>query len=488
MVLHLFNTLTRKIEPFKPIKKGEVRMYSCGPTVYNYPHIGNYRAYIVADILKRYLKYKGFKVIHIMNITDVDDKTINGSKAEGVPLQKFTEKYIKAFFEDIEKLNIEKADFYPRATENIKEMVSIVKKLLEKGIAYKSKDGSIYYDVSKFKDYGKLSHIKINELKSGARVSQDEYEKDEAKDFALWKAWRPEDGDVFWDTEIGKGRPGWHIECSAMSMKYLGETFDIHTGGVDLIFPHHENEIAQSEGATGKKNVNYWVHNEWLIVEGKKMSKSLGNFYTLRDILERGYDPRALRYLLLSTHYRQKIDFSFKSLDAAAKTVEKITNFVQRLKEVKNGVENKNINKLIGKTKRQFEEAMDNDLNINEALSAMFNFITEVNKLMAEGKIGEKNASDAIKLIENFDKVLGILKKEESDVIYKDDLKNPEIFNKICAELGSDLVELIIKREKAREKRDWKTADGIRAELREKGIILEDLEKGIRWKRVKKIR
>ncbi|MEM7819165.1 MAG: cysteine--tRNA ligase, partial [Candidatus Aenigmatarchaeota archaeon] len=292
MVLKLFNTLTRKKEVFKPIKKNEVRMYTCGPTVYDFAHIGNFRTYVWQDILKRWLLFKGFKVKHVMNLTDIDDKTIKGAREQGISLREFTEKYIKAFFEDSKTLNLLPADVYPRATEHIREIVELIKILIEKGYAYKGEDGSIYYDISKFKDYGKLSKLKIKELKAGARVKSDSYTKEEAYDFALWKAWDPEDGEVFFETEIGKGRPGWHIECSAMSMKYLGETFDIHTGGVDLIFPHHENEIAQSEAATGKKFVNYWLHAEHLIVEGRKMSKSLGNFYTLRDLLAKGYDPR----------------------------------------------------------------------------------------------------------------------------------------------------------------------------------------------------
>src|SRR3989338_8353872 len=314
MPLKLYNTLTRKKEVFKPIKDKIVNLYTCGPTIYDYAHIGNFRAYICSDILKRYLKYKGFKVKHIMNITDVDDKTIKGANQQKISLKDYTKKYEKIFFEDIEALNIDKADVFPKATEHIKEMIDLVKKLLKNGIAYKSEDGSIYYDISKFKDYGKLSHTKIKELKEGARVNQDSYEKESANDFALWKAYHEEDGNIFWQTEIGKGRPGWHIECSAMSMKYLGSHFDIHAGGVDLVFPHHENEIAQSEAFTGKKFVNYWFHNEHLLVDGRKMSKSLGNYYTLRDLLTKNYNPKAIRYLLLSTHYRQQLNFLKKNL------------------------------------------------------------------------------------------------------------------------------------------------------------------------------
>ncbi|MEM7825323.1 MAG: cysteine--tRNA ligase, partial [Candidatus Aenigmatarchaeota archaeon] len=343
MSLKLYNTLTRKKEVFKPIRKNEVRMYTCGPTVYDFAHIGNFRTYVWQDILKRWLLYKGFRVIHVMNITDIDDKTIKGSRSQGISLKEFTEKYTEAFFKDSESLNLLPANFYPRATQHIKEIVELIKILIRKGYAYKSEDGSIYYNISKFKSYGKLSKLKIKELKAGARVKLDSYTKEEAYDFALWKAWDPEDGDVFFETDIGKGRPGWHIECSAMSMKYLGETFDIHTGGVDLIFPHHENEIAQSEAATGKKFVKYWLHAEHLIVEGRKMSKSLGNFYTLRDLIGKGYNPISIRYLLLSTHYKQQLNFTFESLESAKNTVESLFNFLLKLKEIKEGKENKQV-------------------------------------------------------------------------------------------------------------------------------------------------
>ena len=331
--IRLFNTLTRKKETFIPIDEGEVRMYTCGPTVYDYAHIGNFRAFLFEDLLKRWLEYRGFKVTHVMNITDVDDKTIRGSQKQQIPLRQYTEYYTKAFFEDVAVLSIEPADYYPRATEHIPEMVALINRLMEKGYAYKGEDSSIYYAINKFKNYGKLSKIKVRELKAGARVKVDEYAKEEAMDFALWKAWTKEDGDVFWETELGKGRSGWHIECSAMSMKYLGETFDIHCGGVDNMFPHHENEIAQSEAATGKKFVNYWLHNEHLLVEGKRMAKRYGNFYTLRDLLKMGYDPKAIRYLLLSTQYRQQFNFTFEGLDAAKGAIERLRNLMRRLQD-----------------------------------------------------------------------------------------------------------------------------------------------------------
>ena len=322
MVLSFYNTLSKKKEAFKPIKKGSVKMYSCGPTVYNFAHIGNFRAYVVADLIGRYLLYKGYKLRNVMNITDVDDKTIRGSVETHKTLAEYTQEYAEEFFEDIETLNIQKADVYPRATKHIAEMVEIVKKLLKKGYAYKGSDG-IYFDITKFKPYGKFAHLDMKGLKTGARVKQDSYDKEYANDFALWKFWDEADGDVYWDTEIGKGRPGWHIECSAMSSAYLGNTFDIHTGGVDLIFPHHQNEIAQSEAANDVKFVNYWLHNEHLVVNGQKMSKSLGNFFTLRDLLAKGYGPISIRYVLLATHYRQRLDFSESAIKKANSTLER---------------------------------------------------------------------------------------------------------------------------------------------------------------------
>ena len=462
MALKLYNTLSRKKELFKPIKKGHIGMYSCGPTVYDYPHIGNYRAYIVADILKKYLKYSGFRVKHVMNITDVDDKTIKNSQKKNSSLKKFTEKYTKAFMEDLDILNIEKADIFPKATEHIKDMVNVVKGLMGKGVAYRGNDRSIYFSIAKFKDYGKLTHIKVKELKAGARVKQDEYEKEQANDFALWKSWDKADGNVFWETEIGKGRPGWHIECSTMSSKYLGNHFDIHTGGVDLIFPHHENEIAQSEALTEKKFVNYWIHNEWLLVEGKKMSKSLGNFYTLRDILNKGYDPIVVRYSLMHVNYRQQYNFTFEELNASKNALQRLNDFMLKLDEAK-GEHNKEISKIIDKTKKDFEKAMDNDLDISKALGVVFDFVRIINKL----EISKGDAQKVKSLILDFDKVfclgLGKVKQEK---------------------LSEGLMKLIKQREEARKNKDYKTADKLRTVLRIKGIILEDTPKGVRWKKV----
>ncbi len=460
-MLKVYNTLTRKKEEFKPIKEKTAGIYSCGPTVYNFAHIGNFRSYIFGDVLKRYLKYKGYKVKHIMNLTDVDDKTIANSQKEGVSLKEFTERYSKLFFEDIKALNIEPADIYPKATEYIEEMVELIKKLLKNGIAYKAEDG-IYYSISKFKGYGKLAQLGKAKLIAGKRVLNDEYDKESVQDFALWKFWDEKDGDVYWETEIGKGRPGWHVECSAMSTKNLGQPFDLHTGGIDLIFPHHENEIAQSEGAEGKKFVNYWMHCAHLVVEGKKMSKSLGNFYTLRDITERGYNPKAIRYLLLSTHYRQQLNFTFEELNAATKTVEGLIDLMKRLKEADG--KNTDAEKAIKDAIKSFEKAMDDDLNISEALASVFSLVKHANKLLSEGKISKEDGRKIIDAFEKFDKVLGILEGDEE-------------------EISEEIEELIKKREDARKKGNWKESDRIREELKQKNIILEDTKTGVRWRK-----
>jgi len=463
VVLKLYNTLKRKEGVFRPLTGKEVRMYSCGPTVYDYAHIGNFRAYIVSDLLRRYLEYKGFSVRLVMNLTDVDDKTIKGSKKEGIPLARYTERYKKAFFGDLKKLNIRPASAYPAATEHIKEMVGLVKTLLKKGYAYKSEDGSIYYDISKFKGYGKLSGLSLEGLKAGARVRQDQYDKDDAQDFALWKAWSEDDGDVFWDTEIGKGRPGWHIECSAMSMKYLGVHFDIHTGGVDLMFPHHENEIAQSEAATGKPFAGWFVHNEHLLVDGRKMSKSLGNFYTLRDLLQKGHTPKAIRYLLLSTHYRQKLNFTVEGLEGAANSVDRLLDFMDMLDNAGGGKNSPEIKNMMNKTKTDFEKAMDDDLNISAALAVIFDFVRDVNKLAEKGSLGKAGAAKIKNIMLDFDRVLGILETGKKDI-------------------STQVERLIQEREGARKRKDFRKSDEIRAKLAGMGVILEDTAEGVRWK------
>ena len=463
MTLRLYNTLTRKKEP---IKKKSLGMYFCGPTVYDYAHIGNFRAYMFSDLLRRYLEFLGHNVKLVMNLTDVDDKTIKGAQKEGIPLSKFTQRYEKAFFGDLDALRIKRANVYPRATEHINEMLEIISVLLKKKIAYVSEDGSIYYNISKFKNYGKLSKLKIKDLKAGARVSQDSYTKDEAQDFTLWKAWMPEDGDVAWhavlDGKTIKGRPGWHIECSAMSSKHLGKSFDIHGGGIDLLFPHHENEIAQSQGA-GHKFVKHWVHCEHLLVDGKKMSKSLDNFYTLRDVLSKGYSALAVRYLLMSAHYRSQLNFTFKELDSAGKTVDNINDFIRRCRDSK-GKENRKIIALLKKTESEFVKRMNDDLNVPLALAAIFNMVNHVNKELDTDTAG--NLSKVVTFMEKINAVFDFVQEEE--------------------ELTREEKSLIEQREQARKEKRFSEADRIRNKLRERGIVLEDTESGVRVKKVKK--
>lgn len=440
-MLKLYNTLTRKKEEFKPIKNGQVGMYSCGLTVYNYGHIGNYRTFVISDILNRYLKYLGYKIKKIVNLTDVDDKTIKGSIKEGKNLKDYTSVYEKAFFDDEKSLNIKSADKYPRATEHIKEMVDLVKKLLKKGYAYKSDDG-IYFNIKKFKDYGKLSKLKIKDLKEGARVNSDEYDKENAKDFALWKFYDNKDGDVFWETELGKGRPGWHIECSVMSSKYLGQPFDIHTGAVDLIFPHHENEIAQSEAGTGKKFVNYWFHNEHLMVDGKKMSKSLGNFYNLRDIKKMGYELLALRYFYLTGQPKTQLNFTINNLKNSQNSYERLKNIIGEIKDDKKTNE---------KYLKEFEKAMDDDLNTPVALQILWKLVRDEK---AAGKINTIKKIDSV-----FE--LNLLKKEKRKI-------------------PDNIKRLVDEREKARKNKDWKKADEIRNKIKDSGYQLDDTNEGVK--------
>ena len=460
-MLRLYNTFSRKKEIFKPLRGKNVSMYTCGPTVYNAIHIGNLKSFLAEDILKRYLLYRGFKVKHVRNITDVDDKTIRDSQKEGISLKEFTERYTKAFFEDIESVRIMPADVYPRATEHIPEMVSLVKKLLKKGFAYRGEDGSIYFGIKKFKNYGKLAHIDFRKLKAGARVKQDDYEKGQAQDFALWKAWDEKDGNVFWETEIGKGRPGWHIECSAMSMKYLGNSFDIHGGGEDLVFPHHENEIAQSEAATGKKFAKYWVHNAFLQVNGEKMSKSLGNFYTLRDLKD--YNPAAIRYLMISGSYRQPLNFTFEGLRAAQNSIDRLNELASKLRHA-DGKDTVLAQKAAGRAKKKFEAAMDDDLNTPLAFAALFEFARECNSIIDAGKLGKKSAKAALDFLKNIDNVLAVMDFEQKQAISREDLA------------------LIKEREKMRGEKKWAEADAVRKTLAEKGIILNDTPQGTRWK------
>src|SRR5208283_2943336 len=378
--IRVHNTLSGKVEPFVPLKPGEIRMYTCGPTVYDYAHIGNFRTFVFQDILRRFLKLRGFKLNHVMNLTDVDDRIIANAAAAGVSIRSYTEKYVQAFFTDCRTLSIEAPEHWIRATDHIQDMVALIQKLQEKTYTYES-EGSIYYRIAKFKDYGKLSKIDLSGIQAGARVDNDRYEKESARDFALWKA--PKPGEQVWDTPIGKGRPGWHIECSAMAMKYLGETIDIHTGGIDLAFPHHENEIAQSEAATGKQFVRYWMHAEHLLVEDEKMSKSLGNFFTLRDLFAKGYKPSALRFALSSVPYRRQLNFTFDGLQQATSSVERLRNFAARLKNEKFPAgKQKGMAERIAKAADDFDAGLSDDLNTAQALAAMFDFVREANIAM----------------------------------------------------------------------------------------------------------
>jgi cysteinyl-tRNA synthetase len=463
-MLRFYNTLTRHKDAFHPLEPGQVRMYTCGPTVYNYPHIGNYRAYMFEDLLRRYLKYRGYNVTQVMNLTDVEDKSIRDSQKVGMSLRDFTALYSKAFFEDLQTLNIESAERYPTATDHIPEMVALIKQLQERGYTY-SVDGSIYYRIDRYPDYGKLAHLDADALQSrtSGRVDSDEYAKDDVRDFALWKAWMPEDGDVYWETELGKGRPGWHIECSAMAMKYLGRHFDIHTGGEDNIFPHHENEIAQSEAATGEPFVNYWLHCRHLLVDNLKMSKSLGNFYTLRDLLEQGFKPRGIRYALLSIHYRQPLNFTVEGLHAADQAVQRLIDFMQRLQTAQG--EGFAVQPLLAETQQRFEEALDDDLNISGALGAIFEMVREVNRAIAQHQLSAAEAERVTTFMYRLDTVLGLLSAEQTP-------------------LDREVERLMEERQQARQARDFARADALRAQLRERGYVVEDTPQGPRLKRL----
>ncbi len=471
MTLKLHNTLTGSIDEFipggTPMSKIEeyppVTIYSCGPTVYSYAHIGNFRTFIFNDILRRYLKFRGYRVNHAMNITDVDDKTINGAAEQGISLKEYTDKFIKIFYEDLESLNIEKFEHNPRATESIKEMIDIISALEKKGIIY-NKDGSVYYSISKFNTYGKLSRLEAREIKDGARCDTDEYDKDDARDFALWKA--PKENEISWETPFGKGRPGWHIECSAMVRKIFGTTIDIHTGGVDLIFPHHENEIAQSEAAYEDKFSRRWMHAEHLLVNGSKMSKSAGNFYTLRDLIDKGYSPRSIRYLLISAHYRKQLNFTFEGIIQAEHALARIDNTVTKLKDIKKDRTGIQINNILQKLLSDFTESMDDDLNISKALGVLFDFIREVNTYIDKEIISSDDCTLIINALEKIDSALGVI-----------------FFNiKKSAVDESRIEKLVAERLEAKKNKDFKKSDDIRNLLLSENIILEDTKDGTRWK------
>ncbi|HET8775490.1 MAG TPA: cysteine--tRNA ligase [Thermoanaerobaculia bacterium] len=465
--LKLFNTLTREKEPFTPLRPGEARIYSCGPTVYNNPHIGNLRTFLWSDILRRYLQYRGLRVTQVMNITDVEDKIIRNATKAGKDIGTYVVPYIDAFYESLDKLRVRRADAYPRATEYIPQMVSLVQKLTERGHTYEA-DGSTYFRVSTLPGYGKLSRVEIDAASGYNRVEADEYEKESARDFVLWKA--KKDGEPSWDTPLGEGRPGWHLECSAMSMDLLGETFDIHTGAVDLIFPHHENEIAQSEGATGQPFVRFWVHGEHLNIDQQKMSKSLGNIYTLKEVEELGYSPVALRYALLSVPYRTKLNFTNQSLDDAKSALARIESFLLRLDEVaRSGPRDAahaddQGDAMIGKLLGEFQEAMDDDLNTAGALGALFTFIRDANTAMDAGRISPGDAEGMRAALRKIDPVLDIF---------------PDLEQSIDAEVEA----LIAQRNEARKARNFAESDRIRDLLLSRGILLEDTPGGVRWRR-----
>jgi cysteinyl-tRNA synthetase len=461
-MLRLHNTLSNAEEEFHPLEDGVVRLYTCGPTVYDYAHIGNFRTFVFQDLLRRYLQYRNYRVIHVMNITDVDDKTIQNAHKQGMTLKDYTTKYTEAFLEDSKTLRIALPEIMPRATDHISEMVALIRKLEEKGYTYR-KDGSVYFSISHFSGYGKLSKADFSGAQSGARVDTDKYDKENARDFVLWKA--PKEGEDFWETDIGPGRPGWHIECSAMSMKYLGETFDIHCGGVDLVFPHHENEIAQSESATGKPFVRYWVHPEFLIVEGEKMSKSLGNYFTLRDLISKGHSPEAIRYLLLSVHYRKQLNFTTDGLHQAQASMQRLEDFILRANEIAKAEEpSAAFSAEVGKAREHFIDAMDSDLNVSAALAAIFDFVRFAYQKDSQKDITGGDAQTAIDFLKEVDGVLNILRSQ------------PEL-------LDAEIAEQIEARQAARRRRDFSEADRIRQWLLSKGIQLEDTREGVRWKR-----
>jgi cysteinyl-tRNA synthetase len=466
-MLRLRNTLTRALEEFRPLDGNRVRMYACGPTVYDYGHIGNFRTFVAVDVLRRYLKYLGYEVLHVMNITDVEDKIIRNMLQQGKGLKEYTGFYTEAFLEDCQSLAIERAEIIPRATDHIAEMIEIMNRLSARGYTYQS-EGSLYFSINSFEGYGKLSGLKLEGNLAGARVDVDEYEKADARDFVLWKGPK-EAGEPQWDSPFGVGRPGWHLECSAMSMKYLGESFDLHAGGVDLIFPHHENEIAQSEGATGEPFVKTWFHVEFLLVEGEKMSKSKGNYYTVRSLIEQGFSAPAIRYLLLSVPYRTQLNFTLDGLRGAESALEKLHNFRRRVKDFAGAASaNERVTEIIAKARGEFESSMNDDLNTAGALAALHDLRRDVNIAMDAGEFGADDRQAVLDFLERADSVLGVFGAADEQV---------------DAQLAVEVESLIAERNAARKNRDFKRADEIRNQLAERGVLLEDTPQGTKWKR-----
>jgi cysteinyl-tRNA synthetase len=472
MALRFFNTLTQELEIFHPQKDNTVRMYTCGPTVYNFVHIGNFRTFTFQDMLRRWLRYRGYQLDHVMNVTDVDDKIIANAAKEHKSLEDYTREFTKAFFEDAAALRLEQPEHVAHAIKHIPEMIGAIQKLADKSYTY-TNDGSTYFRIANFSQYGKLSHNDFAGIRSGARVDVDEYDKADARDFVLWKGRKG--NEPFWSSPFGDGRPGWHIECSAMAMSYLGETLDIHAGGVDLIFPHHENEIAQSESITGKPFARFWLHSEHLHIESQKMSKSLGNFYTLRDLLDTGYQPEAIRYLLASVPYRKKLNFTFDGLKAAAKSIERLRDFEARVASAKLPVgRNESVSERSAAAIRQFEEAMDDDLNTAEALAAVFEYVRAINTALDEGQFQEENRWDAARVLEIFDSIFDVLKPSGGSAGVAVGAAGPS---------NGEIDGYIQERQQAKKSRDFARADQIRALLEAKGILLEDTKEGVRWKR-----
>jgi cysteinyl-tRNA synthetase len=473
----LENTLTNRKEVFVPLRVGEVRMYTCGPTVYDYAHIGNYRTFIFQDILRRFLRSRGMRMMHVMNLTDVDDRIIQNAAQQGISIFDYTAQYIQAFKEDMNALSCEAPEHLVRATDHIADMVKLIQRLEAKGLTYRS-DGSIYYRIAKFPAYGKLSKVDLSGIQAGARVEVDRYEKADARDFALWKA--PKPGEHFWETEIGPGRPGWHIECSAMAMKYLGDTLDIHTGGIDLVFPHHENEIAQSEAATGHLFVKYWLHAEHLIIDGEKMSKSLGNFYTLRDLFKKGHKPSTVRYLLASVPYRRQLNFTADSIQQAASSVERLRNFVARLKEEKfpQG-SNAAMQTRAERAVADFEAGLGDDLNTAVALAAIFDLVRDVNTAIDRREFRQQDVQHVLVAMKKFEQIFAVVEDDDAAKL------RALGFGSGSEEMAAEQIDaLVAERQEARRQRNFKRADEIRQELAERGILLEDTrDGGIRWKK-----
>ncbi|MBA3958071.1 MAG: cysteine--tRNA ligase [Parachlamydiaceae bacterium] len=467
--LKLYNTAKRHKEVLTPLKNNTVALYTCGPTVYNYAHIGNFRTYIFEDLLRRTIQFFGMNVYQVMNLTDVDDKTIKGALAKGVSLNEFTQTYKDAFFEDLRALNIQPAEAYPAATDFIDAMIQMIEVLIEKGFAYRGGDGSIYYAISKFPTYGCLSHLHLEDLQSGAshRVDNDEYEKDHVADFVLWKAYDEQrDGNIFWESPFGKGRPGWHLECSAMAIQLLGQTIDIHVGGIDNMFPHHENEIAQSEAYSGKPFAKIWMHAEHLVVDGRKMSKSLGNFYVLRDLLNQGYSGPQIRYLLLQTHYKTSLNFSLAGLDAAKESLNRLNGLIQRLLEIESTEKGNKVDLLIKQALISFAEPLADDLNISVALAALFDFVREINGLCDANLLSKEEAEQVLELLKRFDMVLGVLS-----------------FEKAVETIPQELHEALEKRLQARKDKNWALADQLRDLIISRGYVIEDTAHGVRLKK-----